>query len=102
MRRHKIEIDMDILEAAKTSQILTSIFYKAKINATTLKAHLTELEQKGLIEKFDTEKTVRAGIHGHLLTNNPKKTKYKRFLYKTTAKGLEILKKWKQISEDLK
>jgi predicted transcriptional regulator len=80
MRRSRLEISIDILEAlAFDGQLrLTQLMYKSKINCCVLKEQLESLIKNGLVE----EKMLK-----------------KRAIYAMTSRGLQVLKAFREIKE---
>ena len=80
MRRSKLEIHIDILEALvfKGKLRLTHLMYKSNVNCCVLKEHLEFLIKNGLVE----EKMLK-----------------KRPIYAITSRGLQALKTFREIKE---
>jgi predicted transcriptional regulator len=80
MRRSKLEIHIDILEALafKGQLRLTYLMYKSKVNCCLLREQLEFLIKNGLVEEKMLEK---------------------RTIYAITSKGLQVLKTFREIKE---
>ena len=80
MRRSKLEIHIDILEALvfKGKLRLTHLMYKSNVNCCVLKEQLEFLIKNGLVE----EKMLK-----------------KRTIYAITSRGLQVLKTFREIKE---
>ena len=87
MRRSKLEMHVDILEALARHRPLklTQIMYKANVNCDTLKQYLDFLIQHNLVE----EQTLH------------KKRNKTRDVYAITERGLTVLKHFREINTAL-
>ncbi|MEM3730359.1 MAG: winged helix-turn-helix domain-containing protein [Candidatus Bathyarchaeia archaeon] len=77
-RRDKLYIISEILEIAKDGVLKTQIMYRANLSFTQLNEYLDFMLKIKLIEKF--------------VENNKE-------IYKATAKGLEFLQRYREITE---
>lgn len=73
MRRNNLDICADILQVAQPGAKKTQIVYKANLNFMIVKKYLSNLIEKGFIEKFDD-------------------------LYYTTNKGVYFLESYEEFS----
>lgn len=78
-RRSRERIIFEILSICVDGEYVTNIIYRANTNFTTIKAYLNLLSKKELIECLDI--SLR--------------------LYKTTAKGIDMMNRLKQLQQDL-
>lgn len=69
----------------------TYLMYQTNINNIRLKEILEELLKKKLIRRTDVKPA-------HKRFTNPN-VKRKRYLYQTTKKGLEFVKKWNELKK---
>jgi predicted transcriptional regulator len=80
-RRDKLYIIAEILETAKDSALKTQIMYRANLSFTQLNDYLSFMLKNELLEK--------------ILIND-------RDVYKATAKGMNFLERYREITELLK
>jgi predicted transcriptional regulator len=78
-RRSKERIILEILSICVEGDNITRIVYRANTNFTTIKAYLNLLKKKELIECPEVSSR----------------------LYKTTAKGIDMINRLKQLQQDL-
>ena len=78
-RRSKEGIILEILSICVEGENITKIVYRANTNFTTIKAYLNLLKKKELIECPDASSR----------------------LYKTTAKGIDMMNRLRQLQQDL-
>ncbi len=73
-RRGKIEIYMDILEAAQHGERATALANKALMNYRQFQKNLKELVDKGLLKLVNETKLYETTKHGRKLLKHWKKT----------------------------
>jgi predicted transcriptional regulator len=78
-RRSREEIIFEILSICMDGEKVTKIVYRANTNFTTIKAYLDFLKKKELIECPESSSRI----------------------YKTTAKGIDMMNRLKQLQQDL-
>lgn len=90
-KRTLLEIDLEILKFTRNSRRLTAIMYQTRINCTSLKNRLRELENKGFLTSQRIKK------RGTKLSANP--SFGRGIIYTTTVKGMELVSLWLKIKD---
>lgn len=88
-RRSVIEMYVSVLDVCRTPQCKSRIMYKSNVNCQVLSSMLDALVSKGLVK-----------VDGDTSPNKASFT-YVRCRYYITSEGLEVLKTWSVLEQQL-
>jgi len=97
MRRSAFEMDMVILEKCTTARRITEMMMLLRLNYGLCCKQADRLVSKELLTVALVPSKGRAGCRNLLLSNNPRKIIRK--VWKTSARGLQVVECWKKLKE---